>query len=216
MTENTLDHLVIAARTLEDGAAYLRERLGVVPSPGGRHLALGTHNSLLNLGSNRYLEVIAVDPSGRNPSGPRWFGLDSEEVKSRIEERPRLLTWVARTRDLDGLVDRCPESMGSVRELERGSYRWRISFRDDGNLVASGLVPPVIEWLSAEHPTAAMADSGCSLAGLHGRSADPDRVERALVAMGLGREIELAGTGAGENEGLVAEVLCPLGRVTLD
>ena len=50
------DHLVVAARTLEEGAAWVEARLGVAPVPGGKHPTMGTHNRLLRieeaLGSN--------------------------------------------------------------------------------------------------------------------------------------------------------------------
>ena len=32
---------------------------------------------------------------------PRWFGLDTPDVKERIAAQPRLLGWVARTTDDD-------------------------------------------------------------------------------------------------------------------
>ena len=45
-----LDHLVVAADTLDQGAAYVRDRLGVSPAGGGTHVAMGTHNRVLKLG----------------------------------------------------------------------------------------------------------------------------------------------------------------------
>lgn len=38
----TLDHLVIAARNLEEGRAWLEGRLGVSMQPGGEHASFGT------------------------------------------------------------------------------------------------------------------------------------------------------------------------------
>ena len=60
-----LDHLVVAAATLEQGEDYIESRLGARPLRGGKHVAMGTHNSLLRLGEKTYLEVIAVDPDGK-------------------------------------------------------------------------------------------------------------------------------------------------------
>ena len=51
----TLDHLVVAADTLGNGEDYLESVLGVRPQRGGRHAAMGTHNSLLRLGERCYL-----------------------------------------------------------------------------------------------------------------------------------------------------------------
>ena len=70
-----LDHLMIAARTLDEGAAYVRERLGVEVLPGGRHETMGTHNRVLSLGGGVYLEVIAIDCTGRfAPTMIQWPG----------------------------------------------------------------------------------------------------------------------------------------------
>ena len=70
------DHLVLAARDLDRGGAWLEDRLGVALTAGGRHSRMGTHNRLLSLGENFYLELIAIDPQAPPPDRPRWFGLD--------------------------------------------------------------------------------------------------------------------------------------------
>jgi hypothetical protein len=44
-----LDHLVIAAATLEEGVAWCEATLGVTPGPGGKHPLMGTHNRLLSI-----------------------------------------------------------------------------------------------------------------------------------------------------------------------
>ena len=81
------DHLIIGAHTLEQGAAYIEELLGVKPQAGGRHAAMGTHNMLLRLGARAYLEIIAIDPAGETPQRPRWFGLDDPNTFSLANDR---------------------------------------------------------------------------------------------------------------------------------
>jgi hypothetical protein len=44
-----LDHLVISARTLDEGTQYVADTLGVAPAGGGAHPLMRTHNRLLNL-----------------------------------------------------------------------------------------------------------------------------------------------------------------------
>ena len=44
------DHLVVVAPDLRQGCDWVEERLGVRPQPGGKHVAMGTHNALLSLG----------------------------------------------------------------------------------------------------------------------------------------------------------------------
>jgi hypothetical protein len=82
------DHFVIAAAHLDDGAAWLHDRLGVSMSGGGRHRRMGTHNRLLRLGDGRYLEVIAVDAAAPAPDRPRWFGLDQPAMQARLAHEP--------------------------------------------------------------------------------------------------------------------------------
>lgn len=130
----TLDHLVVVATSLEQGAKYVKDVLDVYPMQGGKHLLMGTHNRLLGLGRRAYLEVIAVDPEAPHPSRPRWFGLDEPETQVQIRERPRLLHWVARTEDIRASVAASPVNLGMVSEASRGDLRWLITLPGDGKL----------------------------------------------------------------------------------
>ena len=49
-----LDHLVVAARSLDEGAAWCEATLGIVPGPGGKHPLMGTHNRLFPIASDRH------------------------------------------------------------------------------------------------------------------------------------------------------------------
>ena len=68
-----LDHLIIAAATLDEGVDYVADTLGIAPSGGGCHELVGTHNKVLRLGHDVYLEVIALDPAGITPTFLRWI-----------------------------------------------------------------------------------------------------------------------------------------------
>ena len=65
---DVLDHLIVGAATLADGIEYVAGITGVTPHPGGKHVAMGTHNALLRLGERVFLEVIAIDPDGAKPA----------------------------------------------------------------------------------------------------------------------------------------------------
>ena len=129
------DHLIIGSHTLEQGAAFIEALLGVQLQHGGRHVAMGTHNRVLKLGARAYLEVIAIDPAAAAPSRPRWFGLDDANIRAQMRERPRLLTWAARTQHVEDAVKQCPIALGPVHAMERGAYQWRITIPDDGTLI---------------------------------------------------------------------------------
>lgn len=164
-----LDHLVVAASSLERGAAWCRETLGVEPGQGGRHPTMGTHNRLLRIdgiGFDRvYLEILAVDPEAKAPGRARWFGMDSVNV----DAGPRLIHWVARTPRIEQPLEALRAGgidAGAVitasRETPEGLLQWRISVREDGALMMSGVVPTLIEW-GARHPTTSMPLAPVSL-----------------------------------------------------
>ena len=99
-----LDHLVVAARSLDEGVAWCEATLGVTPGPGGRHALMGTHNRLVNLSSDTfpqsYLEIIAIDSEAPPPGRIRWYDLDEEALQAALADGPQLIHWVARSSNL--------------------------------------------------------------------------------------------------------------------
>ncbi len=179
-----LDHIVIGARTLAQGVAYVSERLGVVMPFGGEHPQMGTHNHLMQLGADTFLEVIAIHPEGKRPSGPRWFGLDDPFVRSHIARQPALLTWVVNTGNISAFLNNASLSFGQPQRITRGTLCWDFAVPDDGRLVAGGLLPYVIQWHTAVHPAAAMADRGCRLQGLEIHHPCPQWITAILRSIG--------------------------------
>jgi hypothetical protein len=156
-----LDHLVVAARTLEEGAAWVEGKLGVPMAGGGKHVLMGTHNRLLKLDGRRFLEVIAIDPDASPPGRPRWFGLDTPAMQARLAKEPALIHWVDRTGDLEDALDQYPEKV-EILSLERGAYRWCMGVPRDGRLPANGTAATLIKWDGA-HPCAALPETAVSL-----------------------------------------------------
>ena len=113
MSSAEVDHLVVAATSLEQGVAWCEATLGITPGPGGKHLLMGTHNRVFSIASaafpGAYFEIIAIDPEASPPARRRWFGLDDPALQQRISDAPRLVHLVARTRMLglhrEGLVN---------------------------------------------------------------------------------------------------------------
>ena len=151
-----VDHLVVAAASLAEGADWVTDLLGAPTEPGGEHPAFGTHNRLLSLGPTDYLEVLAINPNVEKPCAAYPLGLDLPEVRERLHRGPFLLTWVMRVAGLAG---------EGVREVSRGEVRWRAIPRDDGALPLGGVLPAPIEWLTTP-PWAALPDRGVRLTQL--------------------------------------------------
>ena len=161
-----LDHLVIAARTLEEGAAWVESKLGVAMDAAiGKHALMGTHNRLLRLDAKRFLEVIAIDPDAPAPSRPRWFALDAPAMRQRLENGPALIHWVDRTDDIEAALGTYPEEV-EILPIARGPYRWRMGVPRDGRLPARGTLATLIQWESA-HPWDALPETGVSLLEFH-------------------------------------------------
>ena len=89
-----LDHLVVMADTLAQGAAWCEATLGVAAAPGGEHPLFGTHNRLLTIESPAfplaYLEIIAINPeaTGDRQTGAaglkRWFDMDDAALMAAL------------------------------------------------------------------------------------------------------------------------------------
>jgi len=123
---------------------------------------MGTHNRLLSLGPECYLEVIAIDPAAPPPARPRWFELDSAAMRERLAKGPALIHWMERTGALEADLAAYGEPF-RPEPFARGEYRWRLGLAPDGRLPGAGSLPTLIQWDSA-HPCAALADSGVRLA----------------------------------------------------
>jgi hypothetical protein len=214
-----VDHLVIAAESLEQGAAWCEATLGVAPGPGGTHPLMGTHNRLLRIDGPAfercYLEIIAVDPAAPPPGRPRWFGLDEPALREALHGQPRFIHAVARTGNIEmlrwGLIN-CRLDPGTLlaahRDTPAGRLAWRITVRDDGALPEGGALPTLIEW-QGPHPCERMAASPVQLTSLSLRGLSP-RVRQLL---------RLAGGVKADREGgpaLQATLATPRGDVTLE
>ena len=153
----SLDHLAISCATLHEGAAAVEAALGLPLAPGGQHPHMATHNRLLSLGPDLYLEVIAADPSQPRPAWPRWFDLD------RFSGPPRLTNWICRT-----------------VALQRGDFRWRMAVPADGILPFDNRFPALIQWEGPAHPAPRLPDHGARLTSLVITHPGPGALRAAL------------------------------------
>lgn len=195
MQRSELDHIVIACARLDEGVNWVEQKLGVRPQAGGRHIAMGTHNAVLKLGPQIYLEVIAIDPDGSAPSRPRWFALDDPAMQARLATGPALVTWVLRCELLAASCARVPD-LGEILSMSRGDLHWQIAVPEDGSLPYSGVLPAAIQWAAADdgtvvHPCDRLPDSGCQLLALD--LSHPAAVLGASGVVGMFRELRIVG-----------------------
>ena len=201
-----IDHLVYAAPDLTAAVAEIEERFGVRAQAGGQHIGLGTHNALLALGAQTYLEIIAPDPGQPEPPVPRPFGVDAVS-------RGGLVSWALAC---DGRVDIVAGARshgydpGEVADGQRAAptgtvLRWRLTH----NAVAGSLIPFLISWGDTEHP-ARSAPRGLTLEAFHLEHPDPASLAPPLTALGAGVEIRRAAAAA-----LVARLSGPNGSIVL-
>ena len=162
-----LDHLVVAARTLDEGERWLTPRLGRPLVPGGSHPGFGTHNRLLRLGDGCYLELIAPDPA--QAVRGLLFGLDRPRLVRALAASPLLLHVVMRVvapATLEDVVPQLAYDPGLPTAMARGGLHWQITISPHGQLPGDGLLPTIIDWGDAAHPCTRLPDSGVVLRAL--------------------------------------------------
>ena len=187
-----IDHLVLATTDLEGTTASLGTTVGVTPSQGGRHVGVGTANTLLSFGDGSYLEVIGPDPTQDPVAAARPFGIDDHSGEAR------LVAFAARVDDIAAVVARA-RSMGydpgDARAMQRatpegGLLSWQLT---SPPAWAAGAVPFLIDWGATTHPSASAA-AGASLSGFSIGYPEPARIESALDALDFAVPVTRAGT----------------------
>jgi Glyoxalase-like domain len=235
-----VDHLVVAARTLQEGVVWCEATLGITPGAGGAHPLFGTHNRLFRIATvnypRAYFEIIAINSeaphamntpaNSQKPSqNKRWFDLDSPALQEAIQSSPRLVHFVANTSDVSKAcaalqalgIDRGPAVQAS-RMTAAGLLQWQITVRPDGQRLFNGGLPTLIQWGTpveapavAVHPANSMQDSGVSLLNLHMTTPHAAELQAAHQAIGLqGISVE-AGM-----PNFIAKLQTPKGIVTLE
>ena len=179
-----IDHLVVAARSLEEGTAWCEATLGITPQAGGEHEQYGTHNRLFNMATPRYptayFEIIAINPvasAQKRPENKRWFDLDDDGLQASIAQQPSLIHFVVNTTDIQVATNTWKAQgldIGPVvhaqRQTEKGPLRWQITVRNDGQRLFDGTLPTLIQWGEPDatepmrmHPSTSLPRSGVGL-----------------------------------------------------
>ncbi|WP_322042955.1 VOC family protein [Paraburkholderia sp. J67] len=210
-----LDHLVVSARTLEEGVQYVADTLGVAPAGGGAHPLMRTHNRLLGLWGDTYLEVIAIDPGARSPAASqparaRLFALDDPAVQARLEKGPYLSHWVVRVeppKNLERWRSQYPQRIPDLVPMTRGELNWQLSVPLDGAFpswqgAGDGVLPSLIQWDTPRHPSQTLADTGIALRSLTAFHPQAQAVREQLDWLGAAHLIQIE---EAESPALVAQ-----------
>ena len=144
-----LDHIVFGARSLEEGTNFIEKKLDIKLSEVGYHDFMGTHNRVVKVDKDIYLEVIAIDPSSKSPNENRWFNLDNPILQKKLEYSPQMIGYVIETKDKEILKHFCAPIKAS-----RGNYKWNFAMPNlesnffNKKLIENGIIPSLINWKS--------------------------------------------------------------------
>ncbi|HHM20676.1 MAG TPA: VOC family protein [Bacteroidetes bacterium] len=208
LTLDRVDHLVYAVPDLDEAVKELEKKLGVAPVPGGKHRSQGTHNALVHLGNNSYLEIIAPDPDNTDFTGQRWMGID-------LIDRPTITRWAVSTNDLD----RDRAYLATI-DPQLGGIKGGSRKRPDGTkLIWKATVvlpepkvevlPFVIDWKGTDHPARSLPQV-CQLVELRGEHPTPWFIETAIHSLNVGMKM-----GVADEPAITAIIETPKGRVEL-
>jgi len=229
--DTTIDHLVVAARSLAEGTAWCEATLGITPQEGGEHEKYGTHNRLFKIATPRYprayFEIIAINPAAsvlKRSANKRWFDLDDDGLQASIAQQPALIHFVVSTTDIQLASNNWKAEgldVGSVvhayRRTDKGILNWQISVRDDGQRLFDGTLPTLIQWGKPDeaepmrlHPSNSLPQSGVNLLSLTVSHPATDKLTSAYKAVHL-KDIEMT---SGEAN-ISAHLQTPKGLVVL-
>ena len=201
-----IDHLVVVAKTLDQGVQWCEATLGITPAPGGDHPAYGTHNRLFKIATPAhplaYLEIIAINPDAKRPANApaqRWFDMDDAALQAAVAIEPRLVHFVANTDDIQAGrsalkaldIERGP-AVQAKRHSRRGVLQWQITVREDGQRLFNGALPSLIQWGRPDaaeplrlHPRNSLPRSGVTLQSLAVTHPTAAKLQAAYDAIGL-------------------------------
>ena len=228
-----VDHLVYTCATLDEGIDAVERLTGVRAAIGGKHPGIGTHNALLSLGNDAYLEIIAPDRSQPPPSQPRPFHLDELDDLDNQARNHQIVAYAVHPFAAKGnappsanflaiTMHAAGYAPGPVARMSRSKpdgtlLRWRMTLLSK----AGGPRPWIIDWgTSAAHP-ARTSPAGCRLVGLVCHGPGAEAMGTVLTArLGLqplesGNAVEFVEAREGSAGYLVAELETPRGRVKL-
>ena len=214
-----IDHIVVAAQTLEQGISYIEQQFAVTVPFGGVHPLMGTHNCLMQAGENLFFEIIAINPQSMldaqlSIKQPRWFALDDPLLQTRLKQGPKLLTWVINSSDFEATKNTGIYQHTTAHLITRGDLSWQFALPEDGSLLAAGLLPYILQWQGA-HPAKNMQDNGCTLQSITMHHPQPEWLEQQLSLVGAQHLVSINALDKNQTAFFESKFLTPKGLVTL-
>ena len=199
-----IDHILIGVPDLERTVDDLAKALGVRPVYGGRH-PLGTHNALLSLGPNTYLEFIALQPgvAGADIGMGDLAGLT----------RPVPIGWAVAAATVSSLRASLAPSVFALSEPEPGSRTTPsgevLQWQAFGFTNEPAGAPFFIVWSPETRHPSTTSPPGCKLVGL--KVTTPDSKQLLALSSSLTLPVEVLD---GPTVRFSVTLHCPTGPVT--
>ncbi|MEM6415240.1 MAG: VOC family protein [Pseudomonadota bacterium] len=149
---NLLDHIVLAAGDLECACKDFERTTGITPVYGGKHANQLSHNALVSIGQDLYLEIFAPLPGISD--GHHWIRA------CHTFRAPRVLSFCLRAlTTLEDAVNVCKKAgisgMGpaewSRKTTSGDELTWRLFYPEDTKYEIA--LPFFIDWLDSTHPS---------------------------------------------------------------
>lgn len=201
-----LDHLIIGVADLDESLKQFEALTGIRPVYGGKHPDIGTHNALISLGENKYLEIIAPQPGGKVADFVQFL----HDIKGFSP-----VMWAVTTEDMTRTVDRLATAgyqtlkpAAGLRKRENGlMLNWTVL-----NMAPSAPKgsPFFIEWgENSTHP-ASSSPKGCEIQSFKIKTPEPEKLSRFIEVTGLTVPVEQA-----DALGFSVSLNCPYGIIQL-
>lgn len=203
-----LDHIVWACHELKQGISYIEKLTGAKVFLGGRHTNYGTHNAILPLSANAYLEIIAADPTSKNCS-KKWMAVD-------LIDKPKITRWsiqsenlVSHSQILKSLSPELSEIINGRRKQKNGDILiWKMT--NPGNKPVVSPAPFLIDWGdTGQHPCQNLPIK-CSLNEIQISSDEPNKYTSLFKSLNLNVKINKA-----KQNTILVKIKSPKGIVTL-
>ncbi len=212
-----IDHIVVGVDDLQKGMAAIEEMTGVKPTYGGAHPYYGTHNALISLNNNTYLEVLAPNPEV-SMNLFQWLTNFKAMYLRRILSRMHSLKpflWAVGSEDLQVTATQIKKIGLKLSKPEPHSRKkpngellsW------EGAFFAQGIktdLPFFISWDEAASSPAKDSPKGCKLIHFTVSTPNPDDLNKIVDNLSLPVSITQA-----QKVGIAFEFSSPKGNVKL-